>query len=441
MLYSRNSWFIKVRYFAILAFLLFIFSTATVIPLNLALPQILIMSIILLLLLISNFFLAYLLRSYEPSKEPSRLFEISVAQIVIDLLSLSMIIYITGGIESPFLYLYVFHVIISGLLLPLRLTIAMTILIIMATCTVTLLEFQGLIAHLSLGGLFTIPMYRSPVYLMSSLLTLSFVLSISLLITSVISQDFHKIYTKLLNAIREIEEAEKQKQRYVMAVVHEIKSPLTAVSALLRLIVNNVLGEIPEPVTQRLHRALLRTDEAVDLTNTVLKISRLRLLNEKADESTDVEETINTLLDKLKPMTDEKQIEISMSRAMGKPNLVKGDSFLLSLALSNILQNAVKYTPACGELRIDFSTDGGGKIIIKISDNGIGIPKEELPKVFRDFFRAKAAQDMQIEGTGVGLSVVKQIIEQHGGTISIESPSEFGNSEHPGVTVTVSLPV
>lgn len=440
LLYQRNEWFIRVRFFAIVAFLLFILSTTTIVPLTLSIPQLLLLFVILGLLLLANFGLGYALKRIETDKKSDQLHIFSLTQIGLDLSALALIVYATGGIESPFLYLFLFHIIFSGLLLPFRTTITLAILIIVSVAMLSLLELNGVIRHLSLGGLYPGPLYNNSVFLISALLTFSFVISISVLLTSIIGRDFHEMQTKLLTAFSNLEAAEKQKQRYVLAVIHEIKTPLTAVSSILHLVADKLVGDIPDAIVDRLRRALTRNDEAVSLTNTVLKISRLRLLDEKNEEPCDIEAIIGGLLNKLHPVIEDKTIEVSSSRGIGGAYLVQGDSFLLSLAFSNVIQNAIKYTPAGGELRVSLDIKETSRVEIRISDNGIGIPAEEIPLLFRDFFRAKAAIERQIEGSGVGLAVVKQIIEQHNGSIQVTSPSDFGTVENPGTTITIQLP-
>ncbi len=441
MLYTRNVWFVKVRFLAIASFLLFLLSIRWVIPVWLTSSQYYLLVFVLVLLLSQNFIFAALLKQKVKALYPGRLNSLSLCQIGLDLLSLLVIVYATGGIESPFLYLFVFHVIISGLLLSLMNTAIITLCIILMVAGFAFMEYYGLIAHLPIIALYEYPVYNSLVFVAATLMTFILVLLATLTITTVISRDFRAILEKLLDALTAVEEAEHRKQRYVIAVVHEIKSPLTAVASYLRIVLQKILGSIPEPVEERLQRALLRTDEAVALTNTVLKISRMKLLNEMSEEPVDCEETITELLSKLSPVMEQKQIEVSQSRQMGKTFITVGDKFLLTLSFSNVLNNAAKYTQACGEIHVDISQTEDKYIQIMISDNGPGISQDDLPHVFRDFFRAKASKHENIEGMGVGLSVVKQIIEQHKGKIAIESPSVIGEENKPGVTVKVWLPL
>ena len=104
-----------------------------------------------------------------------------------------------------------------------------------------------------------------------------------------------------------------------------------------------------------------------------------------------------------------------------------------TLVLSNLLSNAIKYT-AEGSVRVSVQEESGWAVL-KVKDSGIGIPKEDVPKLFKEFFRASNARQQQIQGSGVGLSGVKRIIERFGGNITLET------KENAGSTFAVRLPI
>jgi signal transduction histidine kinase len=118
--------------------------------------------------------------------------------------------------------------------------------------------------------------------------------------------------------------------------------------------------------------------------------------------------------------------------------MIKGDKYLLEIAFSNLISNAVKYVGNNGLIELDM-IDTGTYVEIEVSDNGIGIPKNDLDKIFNDFFRASNIKDKSYEGTGLGLSVVKQIVERHNGSISAESPSKLRMENKPGASFKIKL--
>ena len=105
----------------------------------------------------------------------------------------------------------------------------------------------------------------------------------------------------------------------------------------------------------------------------------------------------------------------------------KGDKFLLDIAISNLIGNAIKYGVDEGNIEITINNDSKN-LYIEVCDDGVGIPEDELPKIFKDFYRARNVKKIISEGSGLGLSVVKRIVERHGGKIKVESPSTNGKS-------------
>lgn len=118
---------------------------------------------------------------------------------------------------------------------------------------------------------------------------------------------------------------------------------------------------------------------------------------------------------------------------MPEPARVKGDADRLKQVLLNLVTNAIKYTPAGGEVILSLTVEGG-YAFMRVTDTGIGIPKEDLPYIFERFYRVDKARDRSIGGVGLGLSIAKWIVEAHHGRIEVES--EVGK----GSTFTVQLP-
>ena len=118
---------------------------------------------------------------------------------------------------------------------------------------------------------------------------------------------------------------------------------------------------------------------------------------------------------------------------------IKGDPLLLEIAFSNLINNAVKYVEKNGVIEVKLSSNNGN-ISVLIIDNGIGIPHKDLKNIFKDFYRASNIKQKSHEGTGLGLSFVKQIIERHSGEIKVESPSGLGDENNPGTSFVVTIP-
>ena len=114
-------------------------------------------------------------------------------------------------------------------------------------------------------------------------------------------------------------------------------------------------------------------------------------------------------------------------------------NFCLTLHISNLIGNSIKYGVDGGTVEITINSDSSN-LIIEVCDDGVGIPENELPKIFKDFYRAANVKKIIAEGSGLGLSVVKRIVERHGGTIKAKSPSRMAKKDHPGTCITIELP-
>jgi len=211
------------------------------------------------------------------------------------------------------------------------------------------------------------------------------------------------------------------------------------VQSYIDLILQNYLGPLSEKVGQKLKSARERSDEAIEMINDILKISRLRLKGEIITEIIDIKEILCSVLEKQKAGIEKKKLTIKLTDDRQLRTPIKGDKFLLEMAFSNILSNGVKYVNQEG-LIVVLMTELNDGIYVNISDNGIGIPLSEKEKIFKDFYRASNIKNKGYEGTGLGLSIVKQIIVRHGGNVSFESPSEIGTEENPGTCFKIFLP-
>ena len=244
---------------------------------------------------------------------------------------------------------------------------------------------------------------------------------------------------ELVESIKKLNEAEIEKQKYVMGVVHEIKTPLSAVHSYLDLILQKYLGPISEKVEEKLLRARIRSDEALQLTDDVLKISKLRLLDEIASEEIDIKELLCQIHQQQKINIQSKNISFNLTDDRKDERKIKGDLLLLEIAFSNLINNAIKYVKENGIIEVKLSSDDDN-IIVWVVDNGIGIPHKDLRNIFKDFYRASNIKQKSYEGTGLGLSFVKQIIERHNGKIEVVSPSGLGDKDNPGNIFKVTIP-
>jgi PAS domain S-box-containing protein len=204
-----------------------------------------------------------------------------------------------------------------------------------------------------------------------------------------------------------------QKSRLVAHASHELRTPITNLKTRLYLLrrrpehLEYHLG-ILEEVTERMKR----------LVEDLLDISRLeRGVIPLQREKLQVQGLIERIVQVQQPEAERKQQSLTLD-ALPTPLFVYADAERLTQVITNLLTNAINYTPANGTIRVTVDSDMSGKmVLIQVADTGIGIDSDNLPHIFQPFFRVVS----EVEGTGLGLSIAKEIIEMHDGTIEVES--------------------
>ena len=436
---GRNLWFIKLRYGAVAMLLLMLLVSGLIIQIKFSPVQHYAILLITFIILGYNIILHYLRRYVVPDPERFNPIHHSLIQMILDIIALFLLVYFTGSIESPLFLLFVFHMIIGSLILPGVVVYAIAFCIAAVFTSLVLLEQNGILFHHSVAGFLSSPVYANFNYTISFTVFFVFLIFVIVLLTNRIARQLYTNEQQLVETIGKLNKAEEEKQKYIIGVVHELKSPIAAVQSYIDLILQNYLGPLSEKVGQKLKSARERSDEAIEMINDILKISRLRLKGEIITEIIDIKEILCSVLEKQKAGIEKKKLTIKLTDDRQLRTPIKGDKFLLEMAFSNILSNGVKYVNQEG-LIVVLMTELNDGIYVNISDNGIGIPLSEKEKIFKDFYRASNIKNKGYEGTGLGLSIVKQIIVRHGGNISFESPSEIGTEENPGTCFKIFLP-
>lgn len=434
---ARNLWFIKLRFGAVLMLLSFILALQFYFGFELTPEQYFVLYIVTGSLLLFNFFF-FLLRSYIP-KIGHRFspLHFSLLQISLDVILLMTLVYFTGTIESPLYFLFVLHMIASSLILPGVVVYTIAGLIVAVFFSLTVSEYYGWISHHSIVGLLPSSIYNNFDFLLIMNPAFAVVIIMSAVVANNIARQLYKNEQMLLALLDQLKLAEEEKQKYVMGIIHEIKTPVAAIHSILNLVLERYTGPITEQAALQLNRAKERVDEAVSLVNNVLKISKLKLLERLDKETVEINQLVKSLYEKFIPQAREKNISFMLIQNESKKIFFEADVFLFELAISNVIGNAIKYTQNNGTINIEVVANDETKIVIM--DNGRGIPTNQLDKIFEGYFRADNVRRTKTEGTGIGLATVKQILEKHNCQIEIASPSQFGDKLNPGTTVVIIL--
>ena len=435
----RNNWFIKLRYGAVLMLVAFLLSAELILHAAYTDLQVKVFIILVLAILVYNISFQKISKKLKCIPGKFNPLHLSLVQMLFDLYVLTLLVYYTGSIESPLFMLFVFHMIIGSLILPGKIIYSLASLVIVVFFSLTFGEYFNILTHYNVKGFLQVPIYNNLHFLLAYDVVFAFVIIFSVVLANHIAVQLYKMEQELVESINKLNEAEIEKQKYVMGVVHEIKTPLSALHSYLDLILQKYLGPLGEKVEEKLLRVRARSDEALQLTDDVLKISKLRLLDEIGNEEIDLNELLLSIHQQQKIIIQSKNISFTLNDYRINKRKIKGDPLLLEIAFSNLINNAVKYVKENGIIEVKLNSDNGS-IFISISDNGIGIPHKDLKNIFRDFYRASNIKQKSYEGTGLGLSFVKQIIERHSGEIKVESPSGLGDENNPGTSFVVTIP-
>ncbi|MBS3944772.1 MAG: HAMP domain-containing histidine kinase [Melioribacter sp.] len=435
----RNLWFIKLRYLA--SVMLFAFTIAGQFIFQFRLTSIQFTA----LLIISAFILLYNIIIQRSRKyvgcipDKFNCLHLSLIQMALDLFSLMFVVYYTGLIESPLHLFFIFHMIIGSLILPGYLVYITAGVISILFGLMAMLQRYGIVEKYFIIGLYTNNRTQTLTYDILFIIIFTLMLFISVYIANKITRQLYKREQQLRSTLEKLNEAEITKQKYIIGVVHEVKTPVTATHSIIDLILNKFVGPIEIEVEKKLHRAKQRTEETLNLLNDILRISRLKILDVKSAEEIDIVKLIESLIDKQLELVKTKSITLELNDKRAENKKIKSDTILLELAFSNLISNAIKYVDQNGIIDIILD-DKEGMLYVEFSDTGIGIPKDSLPKIFTQFFRASNIDKAKHSGTGMGLAIVKEIIEMFGGSITVKSPSRIGNEQHPGTTFEILLP-
>lgn len=436
---GRNLWFIKLRYSAVVMMCIFIFLSIFLFRIKFTETQLIAVFAITVSILIYNIVLHRLRKYIKLDVHSFNPLYLSLLQMVLDLISLLLLVYYTGGLESPLYMFFVFHMIIGSLILPGAIVYTIAIVFVFLFVIMISLEHTGVLFHHHVNGLLGFHFYDQPYFIAAFLSTFAFMIFGSIYLSNGIARQLYKREKDLVESIKKINAAEKEKQKYIMGIVHEIKTPIVAVASYIDIILQKFLGPIDETVEEKLVRAKNRTDEGIQMINDVLNVSKLTLYDQYDEEDVDIYEVVSGVIKRRTASADAHLMKLNLFDKREIKEKIKVDKFLLDIAASNLIGNSIKYGVDGGNVEVTIKSDSKN-IFIEVCDDGVGIPENELPKIFKDFYRAVNVKKIVAEGSGLGLSVVKRIVERHGGTIKAKSPSRMAKKDHPGTCFTIELP-
>jgi two-component system sensor histidine kinase SenX3 len=223
---------------------------------------------------------------------------------------------------------------------------------------------------------------------------------------------------------------EEVRRDFVANISHELKTPIGAVSLLAEALVS--ASDEPDQVRRFAKRLTQESERLARITQEIIELSRLQATDAltKAD-LVDIDHVVALGIDQNRVAADSHKVQLVSGGDAGAE--VYGDEALLAVALHNLIANAIQYSPKGSRVGIGVSLNEG-IVEIAVTDQGVGIPEDELDRVFERFFRSDPARSRNTGGSGLGLSIVKHVVQNHGGDIRVWS--QPGN----GSTFTIRLP-
>jgi signal transduction histidine kinase len=415
---TRMGWYINLRWLAVFAILVSAPLGKEMFGFNLGYPEIIFTGA-----LLSAINLVYfLLYRHLPKKD--ELFELLFAevQIVVDLIILSYLIHYCGGIANPFYFLYLVQVILSGILFP-----GIVLPYINAALASILLTAWSIVEHLDFMDVYYL--YGNPPSTSYVVTALAAFYAINFGGIYIIN-NFMISYRSLKKVIDEknsmLESSIEERNKAFRFAAHELKSPVIAIKSSLDVATTMYHDEIEPEALELIERAERRSEQVINMIKEIIAITQINLGIEKPImESVEYGEWFESITKLHQVYAVDKNIVYKVIPLQYK-HYIEIDKSGMEKVLSNLISNAICYTPVSGTVIV--------KPIVRqnvfgfsVKDTGIGIEKDELEKIFNEFFRSKKAKEMEQIGTGLGLNLVKEIIRINNGLIFVDSTPGAGS--------------
>ena len=229
-------------------------------------------------------------------------------------------------------------------------------------------------------------------------------------------------------------ELEQMRSDFITIVSHQLRTPLGSIRWMAEMLLNGDMGKLQPEAKQGVEQIYRGIKRLLQLVQSLLSVSRIdRQTYHREMQATDLAELITKAIDDISIFAEDKKVRVQPSLPKGKHAIATVHPTLFKEIMDNLISNAVKYNYPGGEVKIGLEVSGDD-IIIRVADNGIGIPAQDHDKVFFKFYRSENAQLHETNGTGLGLFIVKSHVEGWGGSIDFES------KEGEGTTFTIHLP-
>ena len=374
------------------------------------------------ILCIANVFFLYLLLKKE-TKIVNSPFKLIWMQVLFDLVCLTVVIHYLGSLNTAAPFLFLFHIALACIFFTIRSSFFVTLICMILFSSCVFVEYSGIYHPASI-------LTARQVYLNNDTLniivfntvTINLLFFLVWFIISRLSQIIRIRETQLLKAEEETKTAYSEKDKYIVHMTHQLKSPLAAIGTNIALLTEGYCGEFPEEAREVLERIDKRSKLMGALILDVLKLEQVK--SGKNEDLSKKTVNLGTVLDRcIKDlMSAASNRDITFKTTIKEPAHFLCVEEQIVLMFNNLLSNAVNYSHNGGVVKVVCPIRiNPGFFTVSISDTGIGIKREKLPLIFDEYFRTKEATRHNERSTGIGLSIVKNIALNHNIKISADS--------------------
>ncbi len=420
ILKSRLAWSIRLRWLAVASYFFATIATEVFFKISLPYKQI---WIVLFSLAFLNLIYQVILLIIKEFSFNAEIITLHI-HIVIDLLCLTLLIHFSGGIENPIYLFYIFHIVISSILFSRYSPFMIATLVVILFSSLVYLEYNEIINHYCL---YDISIHNSQL----AVILILFVFFITVYVTEYICTTFMRIYRDSKRIIdkqnKQLIDADKDKTRFFQFASHELKAPVIAIKSTLDGVTKSFAGSLDPKVLDLLKRASMRSAQLLTILKELLELSQKRNVKPILEnEQVNLNKILNDTIEHEKTSAEQRNIKLNINLDNESISTCgKREDF--EKVFVNLINNAIRYSPNNSTVDI-YTKVENQNFIFEVKDTGIGISEDDIPKIFEEFYRSESAKKVVNFGTGLGLCLVKQIIENYNGNISVISKVDQGST-------------
>lgn len=233
---------------------------------------------------------------------------------------------------------------------------------------------------------------------------------------------------ELQKALARVSELSQLKSNFVSNISHELRTPLTHIKGYIELLVSESLGQIADEQRHALHVSQKSAEQLEGLIEDLIMVSlAARGEMSVSQEPVDIRRLVNLVVKSAAEKAEKRGVSLHVMSDEQTP-LVQADSQKIAWVLNQLLDNGIKFTPSGGRVVVNVKREGENLVIVSVADTGIGIPAERQKDIFEPFHQLDGSSTRRYGGTGLGLSLVREIVEAHGSMIEVQSIEGRGST-------------